>query len=130
MAAGTGAQTSIQGPGTSPGGWRGSGGWRGASVREVAAQVGVSGQSVHTRVGRYLSEGVAGLAGRSSRPASCPHRAPERVERDSSRNGTPSASGGSGGLYPGVRRVSTSSIATSRSLTLAWDDTRTSTLKA
>ena len=38
----------------------------GASVMEVAAQVGVSRQSVHTWVGRYLSSGVAGLADRSS----------------------------------------------------------------
>ena len=53
----------------------------GASVSEVAAQVGVSRQSVHAWVGRYLSEGVAGLADRSSRPRSCPHQAPERVER-------------------------------------------------
>ena len=52
----------------------------GASVSEVAAQVGVSRQSVHAWVGRYLSEGVAGLADRSSRPRSCPHQAPERVE--------------------------------------------------
>jgi transposase InsO family protein len=53
----------------------------GASVSEVAAQVGVSRQSVHSWVGRYLSEGVAGLADRSSRPRSCPHQAPEQVER-------------------------------------------------
>ena len=53
----------------------------GASVSDVAAGVGVSRQSVHAWVGRYLSEGVAGLADRSSRPVSCPHRAPEVVER-------------------------------------------------
>jgi len=53
----------------------------GASVTEVAAQVGVSRQSVHAWVGRYLSEGVAGLADRSSRPRSCPHQAPELVEQ-------------------------------------------------
>ncbi len=53
----------------------------GASVTEVAAQVGVSRQSVHTWVGRYLSEGVSGLADRSSRPRSCPHHAPQPVER-------------------------------------------------
>lgn len=53
----------------------------GASVTEVAAQVGVSRQSVHTWMTRYLSEGVAGLADRSSRPKSCPHQAPEVVER-------------------------------------------------
>jgi transposase InsO family protein len=53
----------------------------GASVTEVAAQVGVSRQSVHSWVARYLSEGVGGLADRSSRPRSCPHQAPELVER-------------------------------------------------
>lgn len=53
----------------------------GASVTEVAAQVGVSRQSVHTWVGRYLSEGVGGLADRSSRPRSCPHQSPQAVER-------------------------------------------------
>lgn len=53
----------------------------GASVTEVAALVGVSRQSVHSWVGRYLSEGVAGLADRSSRPHSCPHQAPAAVER-------------------------------------------------
>ena len=53
----------------------------GASASDVAAGVGVSRQSVHAWVGRYLSEGVAGLADRSSRPVSCPHRAPEVVER-------------------------------------------------
>ena len=53
----------------------------GASVSEVVAQVGVSRQSIHAWVGRYLSEGVTGLADRSSRPRSCPYQAPERVER-------------------------------------------------
>lgn len=52
----------------------------GASVTEVAAQVGVSRQSVHTWLGRYLSDGVAGLADRSSRPGSCPHQSPVAVE--------------------------------------------------
>ncbi|MGL5856844.1 MAG: IS481 family transposase [Angustibacter sp.] len=53
----------------------------GASVTEVAALVGVSRQSVHTWVGRYLSSGVGGLADRSSRPRSCPHRSSGAVER-------------------------------------------------
>ena len=52
----------------------------GASVTEVAARFGVSRQSVHTWVGRYLSEGVAGLADRSHRPKGCPHQVPEPVE--------------------------------------------------
>lgn len=53
----------------------------GASVTEVAAQVGVSRQSVHAWLARYLSEGVAGLADRSSRPRSCPHQASEQAEQ-------------------------------------------------
>src|SRR3954452_15673846 len=52
----------------------------GASVTEVAAEVGVSRQSVHAWLGRYLSEGVAGLADRSHRPQGCPHQVPEAVE--------------------------------------------------
>lgn len=52
----------------------------GALVTEVAAQVGVSRQSVHTWVGRYLSEGVPGLADRSHRPDRCPHQVPEEVQ--------------------------------------------------
>ena len=52
----------------------------GASVTEVAARAGVTRQSVHTWVVRYLSEGVAGLADRSHRPRGCPHRVPEPVE--------------------------------------------------
>lgn len=51
----------------------------GASVTEVAASFGVSRQSVHTWLGRYLVEGVAGLADRSHRPKGCPHQAPESV---------------------------------------------------
>src|SRR5689334_24024180 len=53
----------------------------GASVTEVALQVGVSRQSVHTWLGRYLADGIGGLVDRSSRPGSCPHQAPELVER-------------------------------------------------
>lgn len=52
----------------------------GARVTEVAAQAGVSRQSVHTWVSRYLLEGVGGLADRSHRPASCPHQASGSVE--------------------------------------------------
>jgi transposase len=40
----------------------------GAKVIEVAASVGVSRQSLHAWVTRYLLEGVAGLADRSHRP--------------------------------------------------------------
>ena len=42
--------------------------------------MGVSRQSVHAWIVRYLSGGIAGLADRSSRPRSCPHQAPESVE--------------------------------------------------
>ncbi|WP_410971982.1 helix-turn-helix domain-containing protein, partial [Salmonella sp. SAL4445] len=47
----------------------------GASVVEVAASVGVSRQSVHEWVKRYRAAGLAGLADRSRRPASCPWQA-------------------------------------------------------
>lgn len=52
----------------------------GARVTEVAASVGVSRQTVHSWMSRYLVEGVAGLADRSHRPVSCPHQAPAEVE--------------------------------------------------
>jgi transposase InsO family protein len=52
----------------------------GARVTEVAAQVGVSRQSLHTWVARYLLDGVGGLADRTHRPASCPHQASASVE--------------------------------------------------
>ena len=51
----------------------------GAKVTEVAAAVGVSRQTLHTWVTRYLLEGVGGLADRSHRPQSCPHETPEPV---------------------------------------------------
>ncbi|WP_442914416.1 IS481 family transposase [Kribbella sp. NBC_00709] len=52
----------------------------GARVTEVAASVGVSRQTVHSWMTRYLIEGVAGLADRSHRPVSCPHQASAEVE--------------------------------------------------
>ncbi len=51
----------------------------GATVTEVAAAVGVSRVSVHAWLRRYLTEGVTGLADRSHRPRSCPHRASDDV---------------------------------------------------
>jgi transposase InsO family protein len=51
----------------------------GAQVTEVAAAIGVSRQSVHAWVVRYLLDGVGGLADRSHRPTSCPHQTPETV---------------------------------------------------
>lgn len=52
----------------------------GASVTEVAARVGVSQQTVHCWLSRYLGEGVAGLVDRSRRPHACPHRCSGDVE--------------------------------------------------
>jgi hypothetical protein len=52
----------------------------GASVTEVAAETGVSRQSVHAWLARYRRDGLAGLADRSHRTASCPHRASAEVE--------------------------------------------------
>jgi transposase InsO family protein len=52
----------------------------GAEVTEVAAEVGVSRQSLHTWIGRYLVDGVGGLSDRSHRPKSCPHQVATEVE--------------------------------------------------
>ncbi len=52
----------------------------GGQVTEVAEQVGVSRQTLHGWVGRYLVDGVGGLADRSHRPRGCPHRVATQVE--------------------------------------------------
>jgi transposase InsO family protein len=52
----------------------------GAPVTEVAARYGVTRQSVHAWVRRYRSGGLAALADRSHRPASCPHQIPAEIE--------------------------------------------------
>jgi transposase InsO family protein len=52
----------------------------GASPTEVAAEAGVSRQSVHSWVVRYREAGLAGLADRSSRPRSSPSQAAASVE--------------------------------------------------
>jgi transposase InsO family protein len=52
----------------------------GAAVTEVAAEAGVSRQSVHAWVGRYRAAGLAGLADRSHATNSCPHQASAEVE--------------------------------------------------
>jgi transposase InsO family protein len=52
----------------------------GESVTEVAAQVGVSRQTVHTWLARYRDEGLGGLVDRSHRPEVCPHQSPVEVE--------------------------------------------------
>jgi transposase len=51
----------------------------GAQVTEVAAAVGVSRQTLHIWMTRYLLDGVGGLADRSHRPRSCPHATPDAV---------------------------------------------------
>ena len=52
----------------------------GARVGEVAAEAGVSRQSVHAWVARYRAAGLAGLADRSSRPRSSPNQASSALE--------------------------------------------------
>ncbi|MGI5196304.1 IS481 family transposase [Streptomyces sp. CA-288835] len=52
----------------------------GVPVTQVAARYGVSRQSVHSWVRKYEQSGLAGLADRSHRPASCPHRIAGGVE--------------------------------------------------
>jgi transposase InsO family protein len=52
----------------------------GARVTEMAAALGVSRQSVHTWITRYLAEGLPGLADRSHRPGYCPHQVVGNVE--------------------------------------------------
>jgi transposase InsO family protein len=52
----------------------------GARVTEVAAEIGVSRQSVHSWMARYRNGGLAGLADRSQRPRSSPNQASAQVE--------------------------------------------------
>jgi len=51
----------------------------GRSVAEVAAQWGVSRQSVHAWLRRDEEAGLPGLVLRSTRPGSCPHQMPGSV---------------------------------------------------
>jgi transposase InsO family protein len=53
-------------------------GW---SVTAVAESMNISRQTAHKWWRRYQLDGRAGLADRSSRPRSCPHQTPRRVER-------------------------------------------------
>jgi transposase InsO family protein len=53
-------------------------GW---SVASAAESMNISRQTAHKWWRRYRDEGVAGLEDRSSRPWSCPHQTPARVER-------------------------------------------------
>jgi transposase InsO family protein len=52
----------------------------GRTVSEVAAQWGVSRQSVHSWLARYEAEGLEGLSDRSHRPVSSPLQMPAEVE--------------------------------------------------
>lgn len=52
----------------------------GATVTEVAASLGMSRQTVSGWKSRYEASGLAGLADRSRRPASCPHQSSAEVE--------------------------------------------------
>src|SRR5947209_18280676 len=53
---------------------------RGQPKIVVAAQFGVSRQTLHTWLSRYAREGLAGLMDRTHRPDSCPHQADAEVE--------------------------------------------------
>jgi transposase InsO family protein len=52
----------------------------GAKVTEVAATLGVSRQSVHTWISRYLAEGLPGLTDRSHRPVTSPQQVTAGIE--------------------------------------------------
>jgi transposase InsO family protein len=52
-------------------------GWK---VTEVAERLGVSRQAVHAWIVRYEQGGLAALADRSHRPATCPHQIPPETE--------------------------------------------------
>jgi transposase-like protein len=52
----------------------------GATVVDVARRFGVSRQSVHGWLRRYASQGLAGLADRSSKPDVCLHQMPPELE--------------------------------------------------
>jgi hypothetical protein len=52
----------------------------GSSKTDVAARYGVSRQTVHSWTLRYERDGLGGLADRSHRPSSCPHRVDAEVE--------------------------------------------------
>jgi transposase InsO family protein len=52
----------------------------GRTVKDVAAAVGVSRQTLHTWLARYEEAGLEGLADRSHRPESCPHQMSAVVE--------------------------------------------------
>jgi transposase len=51
----------------------------GRDVKEVAAQWGVSRQTMHAWLAKYESGGLEALVDRSHRPRSCPHQMPGNV---------------------------------------------------
>ena len=53
---------------------------RGEPKMVVAAQFGVSRQTLHCWLVRYARDGLAGLVDRSHRPVGCPHQACPEVE--------------------------------------------------
>jgi transposase InsO family protein len=53
---------------------------RGETKTDVAAQFGVTRQSVHSWCTRYAADGLAGLVDRSHRPGSCPHQTSAEME--------------------------------------------------
>jgi transposase len=52
----------------------------GRTVKEVAAGVGVSRQTLHAWLAKYEAGGLEQLADRSHRPRGCPHQMPAEVE--------------------------------------------------
>ncbi len=52
----------------------------GAAVTDVARRYGVARQTVHGWLRRYGSDGLRGLADRTSKPLSCPHQMDPVVE--------------------------------------------------
>jgi len=52
----------------------------GAAVTDVARRYGVARQTVHRWLRRYAESGVSGLVDESSKPHTCPHQMPARVE--------------------------------------------------
>ena len=55
----------------------------GESVTDVAAQLGVSRQTLHKWLTRYRDDGLAGLMDRPRRPLSSPWQSPPEVVEDS-----------------------------------------------
>src|SRR3981081_920154 len=53
---------------------------RGEPKIVVAAQFGISRQTLHTWLTRYQASGLAGVMARHPRPPSCPHQASAEVE--------------------------------------------------